>query len=417
MSFLRPVHALNAVFATLVCAAPSLAQTATSAHASASELFGRERKGGEVWIVAPSGGDFAQISAAVAAAADGDTLLVKSGTYTGFTIDGKGLNVVEDTGATVQFNGATIQNLAAHQTVVLGGIKSTFTLMLQNDQGGVRIESCELRGPPALSIADCADVVISRCDVLGSDGPNSDEDAYPGSHAIHVTSSSIVTVYETIATGGRGGMWWGGPWSGKGGDGLRQSAGFLFASGSRFKGGRGGEAADDCGFANGGGGGNGIVAPADSHGLDNVFSAGAGGASCGQGHSGPPGQNGTVAELLVGPAQLTQLQNPVRDQSSVPVTFEGAPGSMVFLVVAHRRNHDYQPGLHGVLLAQAPYFAILEMGTIPASGVLSSTLFVPDSWAPDFSATRFFTQAVFQSSGGAVTLSNPTSLVVLDHVF
>ena len=73
---------------------------------------------------ASGAGQYLQISAAVAAAASGDTLLVKSGTYAAFTVDGeKSLSVVADTGASVTVDGTVaVKNLAATQTVLLSGL-------------------------------------------------------------------------------------------------------------------------------------------------------------------------------------------------------------------------------------------------------------------------------------------------------
>ncbi len=76
-----------------------------------------------VHVVDPSGsGDFTGIQAAVNAAASGDTILIKSGHYYGRTvIDGKGLKVVAELGATdvEVIGGITVRNLAAGEVVVL----------------------------------------------------------------------------------------------------------------------------------------------------------------------------------------------------------------------------------------------------------------------------------------------------------
>ena len=112
------------------------------------------------------------------------------------------------------------------------------------------------------------------------------------------------------------------------------------------------------------------------------------------------------------------LASPVRDQTkAVPITFTGIPADDVTLFISRNTGNQYDPSVRGVLVAAAPFFEIIPMGVVPASGVLETTLAVPDSWTPPYTATLFFAQALFTDSMGEQTLSNPTSLVVLDHVY
>jgi hypothetical protein len=82
-----------------------------------------------VITVAGSGpADFTQIADAVAAARDGDLILVSpsAGSYAAFTIDGKALVISSaQAGTPVSTRQITIENLAAGQTCVLRGLDAT----------------------------------------------------------------------------------------------------------------------------------------------------------------------------------------------------------------------------------------------------------------------------------------------------
>ncbi|MFT5285970.1 MAG: hypothetical protein ACI8TQ_002138 [Planctomycetota bacterium] len=73
-------------------------------------------------------GDFTDIQSAVDAASTGDTILIRTGAYDGFEIDGKGLNLIADEGASVSVmlpaNGALIRvaNLSPGTSVTMRGL-------------------------------------------------------------------------------------------------------------------------------------------------------------------------------------------------------------------------------------------------------------------------------------------------------
>ncbi|HEX6812687.1 MAG TPA: hypothetical protein VF384_13755, partial [Planctomycetota bacterium] len=77
----------------------------------------------QTYVVDAAGGpaaNFTSIAAAVAAVPDGSVLVVRSGTYAGFTIDNKGLTVLADPGVVMQsLQSIAIQNTTATQGVVL----------------------------------------------------------------------------------------------------------------------------------------------------------------------------------------------------------------------------------------------------------------------------------------------------------
>src|SRR6187402_812579 len=108
-----------------------------------------------VFVVAPVAGPgvfSTDIQPAVDAAANGDLVLVRAGTYFGFTIDGKGVSVVADAGATVVANGlVTVSHVSASQRVLLQGLtvhgdNSSSAIITQDAPGPIWIESCTVTG-------------------------------------------------------------------------------------------------------------------------------------------------------------------------------------------------------------------------------------------------------------------------------
>jgi hypothetical protein len=77
-----------------------------------------------VRIVEPLGNKaFSNLQDAVLAAREGDVLLVASGTYPGFTVNGKGLSIIARTGDSVRITSkVTVRNLPATSDFWLVGV-------------------------------------------------------------------------------------------------------------------------------------------------------------------------------------------------------------------------------------------------------------------------------------------------------
>jgi hypothetical protein len=140
-------------------------------------------RAGQVLRVGPTR-PFATIDAAIAAAADGDLILVDPGSYPPFTLDGRSLAVIAAAGPFTVVPGAQAQvrvrNVPAGGTVTVSGILAAIptgnapAIEIQSCPGTVRIgeavidPSADLPAVPlraAVEITDCASVWLSELQV------------------------------------------------------------------------------------------------------------------------------------------------------------------------------------------------------------------------------------------------------------
>jgi hypothetical protein len=234
-------------------------------------LVSAPARAGVIIVDAAAQRGFTEIQPAIDAASHGDTILVKSGSYGGFTIDGKGLTVVGDAGPLPIVAGAVvIQNLAQGRTLVLARIQVTGdrsisgpppfdqTLLVDNCAGAVRFVESEFHGFDATeSVAGGSAVVLSLsedvafggCKLLGGDGHSGGTNCVVGAAgtvggmALRSLDASKLALYDCTLVGGAGGS--GGATNGVGGGGhgglALQAADFTFLSRSTVSGGRGGD--------------------------------------------------------------------------------------------------------------------------------------------------------------------------------
>jgi len=134
-----------------------------------------------IWIVDAQlgpGAHFADLPAAVAAAANGDTILVRAGTYSGFTVAGKALTILGEGSATTRIRTTAVLPMVDIANVggafVLSGLLLDGGAPAMSVQGStVELLDCELvgissgnAGGPALTM-NVANVVAARCTFLG----------------------------------------------------------------------------------------------------------------------------------------------------------------------------------------------------------------------------------------------------------
>ncbi len=415
-----------------------------------------------VLVVAPSGGQYAQIQPAVDAASPGDVILVRSGTHSPVTVVAKSLTISADTGAVVTIAGTTtVRDLAAGQVVVLSGLRGTgvtsnstsddagLGLLLRANAGLVRIQGCEFTGArgwgdggsggafccdlplhdngwDAARIDACpAGTTFTATTLRGGRGAYANTNCYcgtgdTGGDGLRV-SASMVALYDCTLVGGRGGD--NGGSGGPAGMGLRTLAsGGALASACVLTGGRGGDGYDYI-YSEGGAGGNGAQVGAGTA-LQHIgctFQAGVGGQAC----FGlfPPGPNGSptggAGQIFLFSAPSVTLASPLiaRENTSLPLTIGGAPGGLAVLRIARMPGFQPVPSLRGVLLVQQPLPArMLILGTIPAGGTLLANLAVQDLGAGVASAT-YYLQALVMDAATGTTLGTGAALTVLDSLY
>jgi len=409
------------------------------------------RAGNVLVVDTNGGGQFFRIQRAIDAASDGDTILVKTGVYPGFTIDDKSVAVVADTGQDVSVaGGVLIRDLAAYRDVLLLGLtiaqntpnqSPASAVYLYHNDGSVRFEECLLQGVgggvPSGDGADVhysADVAFARCQLVGG------SEGFAGSGLD--CEDSRVALYDSSFQGGTSSDHFGfdghcyGADGGRGlwaHDGVPAFSTFVFAAGSSFAGGNGGSG----GFGPGigcqcgndtGSGGWGLWADvgAPVHLLDDAFAGGHAGTSppcvtccftlggCCPGSDGF-GFHGPGAEFFDGGSRHLGIASPQRENSTVPLRLDGAAGDMAYLFLSSRTSFRFVAGYRGVQLTQQPGPPMF-LGTLDSAGVLNGQLHLPELGIGEPSATLFL-QAAVRDLQGRWTFSSPVSLVVLDQAF
>jgi hypothetical protein len=373
-----------------------------------------------VFVVAPVAGPgvfSTDIQPAVDAAANGDLVLVKAGSYSGFTINAKGVSVIADAGAAVVANGSVfVENISLSQRVLLQGLtvhgdSLIQAILAQNSPGSIWIESCNatggtlISGPGIVGVAanSCSSLVIQRSVMTGGNGVTAGT-VDMGGPALHIANSEVA-VGDSQGFGGIGAPPPTGG-GGFGGSGLRVLTGFAFASGSAFNGGAG--AAPVPPFP-GGPGGAGINPGAP---VTTLQCTAVGGPGFPNGAATVANAPGSIA-ILPGSAEHFSITSPVREGQTTTITAGGAPGETAWLLFSPspatvKLLLPFKGAL--VLPAGATAFAL---GVIPAGGTLSTPVVMPNLPAGLQSATVWCQSLFFPPLAHAV-IGPSSALVILD---
>lgn len=274
-------------------------------------LAAAAQAGGATIYGDPTATVYPTIQGAVDSAPEGALILVGTGTFNGFVVDGKSLaiaSIAPPFGTSIQ-GSVTIRNLGASQRVLLDNfaisalLSTEFALEVESCAGDVRLQrdyffgkasdTAGGDGGPGVNVFASSRVTFVDDSVLG--GSASAHCGQTGGHGGDgiVVAQSRVAIYHSTIQGGRGGD---GANGGDGGDALEATASVLIGCHANLKGANGG---DGCGASPrfGGDGGNGVTAHAgcDLRFEDYTPSFGGGGAGW------PAGNEGSIGVDCTGP--------------------------------------------------------------------------------------------------------------------
>ncbi len=398
----------------------------------------------QLWIVDDDGGpgvDFTTIQAGIDASGDGDVVLVRDGSYGGAVIDGKGVSVVGDDGASVVIPdlGLRIRNTAVGQDVLIQNLDVNgvtffpFTagdpaIAIENCAGIVTVQDSQA-GPDAFGFGGGAHVTgssavsFSRCQLDG--GLGSSAFIIGGSDGL-VATSSTVAIYDSVLDGGFGP---GGACTlacgpaGPAGSGAVLDGSFLFASGSAFLGDDGGDGDDACSILSLGGegadGGSGVLLKGGSvfHDLQNTFASGTGGAafssaSCADGVDGEDVKIDAGTHVpIAGTARSLSATSPIVEGASTTLTFEAVPGDLAFALVSLQPGHLFFPAFQGTLLTDPLQFFVVFIGAVPPGGTLVFVAPTVPHGGPDEVVIQNLQSGWFTTSGN-IRLGANASVVI-----
>lgn len=419
-------------------------------------------------------GNFATISDAVSAAADGDSIFVRGGQYfDSIHVDGKSLSImaqdptnppwiVADFGPEVFL----VENLAADQQVLLDHLILSVdgfyqnlsaykgSLTVRDCEGAVRVQGCELRGADAmcaaaggancnqlgaLHVSNCEDAVFVDCTISAGyaicweDAEGTVSCGGVLDPALVVDGATTrVALHDCYVRGAAGRYpqdpdlydgWDGGPAA-------VVTDSFVFASNTVFEGGAGSDAKESPQGVVPGNGGDGGVALSLTNAtfkeLNSVFLGGVAGAggdcpTCNPpitpGDDGAPGVTlaGCCVESLNGAVRGASLEGNQLLPGALQIQLNGVPGDQVEIAFASESAFLYQPQRLGVFSLGSPFDLLgggNGVGVIPASGELDLTIPLPPG--PGTSDYLLNVQPIFTSASGERVLGAPHRVLQTD---
>ena len=408
-------HTLPAVTALLLLASGLSSQSLGSTFRGRVKRIGAPvLVGNRVLSVNDGGGaDYQDIQSAVDAASDGDVVLVQTGRYAGFTIDGKSIVVIGESGGAFDFlpqQTVTVRNVDASSQVVVRGLyadaaQTAPQLVLDDNPGVVIVEDMRFESPwidISSGILEDSDVVVlTRCEFDGGYSLTGE------SHGIETTNSSLY-VYDSVVTTD---SMLGEVMSEQGRPGaaaLRIDSGFAFLSNSSLI----GPDAAECGIFTStlGDGGPGLESiGSDIEVLGSTVVGGSGGGDgffCDITNDGPPSVlDGASTFTLLGEAPRSyEITAPLREGAGGSYDLEGPMAETTSVCFAEAIVVTAVPMITGPVLIPVPDTTVAT-GAIPGSGVLQVPFTAPSLSAGARALTTLGQGMFTGTSSYAVSLS------------
>jgi hypothetical protein len=378
--------------------------------------------------LAGSGADYTTINSAVSAAADGDVILIRTGSYfENVSIDQRSLVLHADTDATVEVLSLVIRNVRVDQRVVVRGIAvgvhpSGRSVSVATSAGLVWLEDCTVVGqlfaPRAVVVQNSDAVVLRDCDLASGPAAFGALDARLST--VHVFGGQIVGV-NGLSQSGTHGFCNVSP----GGAGVFAVDSTVSLYGTTVVGGDGGDGIDNFGAcSNGGEGGDAVLsmgASAKLITLDTVAVAGGGGLP---GIGGVAGVAGASYEIAGGThvtvprtARFDTVSSPNRENATLTASQAGLAGDAIWTFYSTKSRMPLTGRQwDGAFFVGAPFVRIPN-GTLPASGMLTRTYALSEIGA-GVEAVPIFAQSVMREpTTGRFIASAPTLTLLLDSAY
>lgn len=371
-----------------------------------------------VHVVAPAPGpgvDFTTLQSAIDASADGDIVLVRSGSYDELSLQARAVHVVADAGAVVHIT-QTIEIVAttAASSCSLRGLEITpqaDILDIRSCAGSVWIEDCRIT--TATWVESSASVGVARC--VGAPPSNSNHSALtlPNATQSHVWS------FESDWEGGDGFMN-AFPFLVNGRSGANCVGSELYVSGGLLRGGDGAWTGFGGACTQGFAGQGAYIANDGSliH-IGVTFEGGAPSVACGlpPGGGEPLAVSNATATALAGTPRALVASSPVREGQVAQIDAQGAPGEYALVAYAP----EFQLGVYASewrapLLVATPQ-RLVALGVLPASGHARQSFTIAELGA-GVEGARIVAQGAFVDPVAmTVQLGSASELVALDASF
>lgn len=401
-------------------------------------LCGAARGQGAVHVVDPAGGpgsDFTTIFAAHAAASPGDVLLLRGGTYDEFLSITKGVTLLAD-GAPVGITSITVSNVPAGPPVRIRGVTvlegpgvSPGVASAFNCDAAVWFEDCVFLSAPVpfqsggVRAFNCRAFVLVRCEI-----PPPDDSLVQIGPSLGVTDSDVwVFDSEIVGMSGFSSLFG----AAAGSAAVQVDGGTLVASGSIFRGGKGGngQPAPNCTTGSNGGAGLIVTGEASVLRVDATIVGGAGGLAtgdpgCAPGVDGPDvvTNSGSVTGVPGLPARGTLAEAPVREGDLLTVSLTDLavePGDYAWIMWSLDATSG-QTGSLGSLFGSVGVLSaptLIVLGPLPASPTFDLSVVVPEL-GPGFESVELFVQGlVLDVSASKIAPTAPSMLTLLDASF